>query len=218
MYFDEDLRFLVEHGKMSTGNNWGTGMILVDPTTRKIALCKRNDTHQWCTPGGKVERTESPLQGVLRETKEESNVEVRSAIFYSYEMHVAENGKNWTSFMFLSTDFDASAMNPQETEFEQGCNWVWVPVQDALQLDLFPPTRKSLERAVEMGLLDWATDPVWQDAQISAVYQNYIGFVDCPKNASQASDSCCCAYSYLGEGTWGGAFDTGYPIGCTGCC
>ena len=182
MFIDNDLKELVTTSSMKQGNNWGTGMLIIHPVTRKILLGKRIDTHNFCSPGGKVEIGESPLQGVLRETKEESNIKVNSCNFYSYEMHTAENGKNWTSFMFITDDFDDSAIKNQESEVEP---WDWYTVEEALEMDLFPPTRKSLERAIEEDVIYMAHEP-----------NNYIPFVECPSTASGVQDSCCCAYSY----------------------
>lgn len=147
MVIDNDLKNLVTSSCMKTGNNWGTGMLIVHPQTRKILLGKRTDTHNYCSPGGKVEVGESPLQGVLRETKEESNISCNSVKFYDYEMHMSENGKNWTSFMFVCDDFDDSNIINQASEVEP---WGWYSVEEALTMDLFPPTRKSLERAIEL--------------------------------------------------------------------
>ena len=181
MRIDKDLINLVTNSAMKTGNNYGTGILLVHPTTRKILLAKRTDTKNWCSPGGKCEVGESPLMGILRETKEESNVTVNSIKLYDYEMHTSDNGKNWTSFMFLSDDFDYSNIEHQVTEVEP---WDWFTVEEALQMDLFPPTRKSIERAIENGVLD-----------SSCPETNYIPFVECPTTGF-VKDSCCCAYSF----------------------
>ncbi len=185
MVIDKDLEVLITSSKMKSGNNYGTGMLLIHPITRKILLGERTDTHNMCSPGGKVEIGESPLQGVIRETKEESNVKLNSVKFYSYEMHTAENGKNWTSFMFLSDDFDDSELKPQESEV---VSWDWYTVEEALGMDLFPPTRKSLERAIQEDLVYMAHQP-----------DNYVSYLDMPTSASSASvahDSCPCSYSY----------------------
>lgn len=146
---DNDALQLVTTASMKSGNNWGTGVICYNPVTQKILMAKRTDTHNWCTAGGKVEVGESPLQGVTRECLEESNVLLKDVIFYAYGAHTSENGKNWVSFMFLSTNFDDSDIKSQATEVEQ---WQWFSVQEALMMDLFPPTRKSIETAMDMGL------------------------------------------------------------------
>ena len=47
MVIDNDLKNLVTSSCMKTGNNWGTGMLIVHPQTRKILLGKRTDTHNY---------------------------------------------------------------------------------------------------------------------------------------------------------------------------
>lgn len=42
----------------------------------KILLTKRNDFHVWCLPGGRVEEDESVAEAAIRETKEESGIDV----------------------------------------------------------------------------------------------------------------------------------------------
>lgn len=183
MHIDKDLLSLVTQSSMTSGNNWGTGMLVIHPITRKLMLGKRTDTKTMCSPGGKVELGESPLMGVLRETKEESNITCNKVKFYDLEMHAAENGKNWTSFMFFTEDFDDSQIKAQKSEIEG--DWDWYTVEEALSMDLFPPTRKSLERAIELDLVYMAHEP-----------DNYIPFEDCPTSGFTIKDSCSCAYSY----------------------
>ena len=184
---DNDLKQLVTTSQMKTGNNWGTGMLIIHPVTGKLLLGKRTDTHNFCSPGGKVEIGESPLQGVLRETKEESNITVNSCEFYDYEMHTAENGKNWISFMFVSTDFDESTIQNQKSEVEP---WDWYSVEEALDMNLFPPTRKSIERAISAGVINTT------EGEHEECCDNCIPFVEMPTTASGVQDSCCCSYSY----------------------
>lgn len=183
MIIDKDIVNLVTCGKMRTGGNWGTGMLIVD-NQGNLLLAQRTDNHNWASPGGKVEVSESPLQGVLRETKEESGLTVNNCKFYSYEMHLAPNSKPWTSFMFMANISDC--VGDIQPQFSEMGEYQWFTLEDALQLDLFPPTRKSIERAIEQGLLQ-------QDLNVDA--NNYIPFVNCPTSGF-ACDSCCCAYSY----------------------
>lgn len=151
MVIDSDFLELVENGKMKQGNNFGCGIICYDPVTCKIPLAKRTDTHTYATAGGKVEVGETPKQGVIRECKEESNIKINSMVCYDYAAHTAPNGKNWLDFMFVSTDFDASKMKNQESEMEA---FEWYTIDEALKLDLFPPSRKGLERLIESKILE----------------------------------------------------------------
>ena len=186
-----DFKDLVCCGVKHSTDNWGTGVIIHDPITNCILLAKRTDTGTYGTPGGKVEMGESPKDGVIRECLEESNVKINSMVCYGDNLHSSPNGKNWVDFLFYSKDYDASALKNQESEME---DWNWVPVSEALNMDLFPPSRTGLELAIERGILgdnqidisDTVVKPAW-----------YIPFVECPTSASQIMDSPPCQYSYV---------------------
>lgn len=147
---DRDTLELVTSSKMKSGNNWGCGVILFNPQTGKILLAERTDTHDLATPGGKVEVGESPMQGIMRECKEESNLELDDLMFYGYHCHTAPNGKNWTDFLFLSTKWHGNLKN-QESEMEE---WHEYDVYDAEFMNLFPPCRFALEVARENNLFE----------------------------------------------------------------
>lgn len=181
---DNDLVSLVMTSQMKSGNNYGTGMLIVDASTNKLLLARRVDTKELASPGGKVELQETPLQGALRETLEESNVIVHKCMIYDYEMHTSPNGKNWVSFMFITRDFDASNIVNQESEMEP---FSWYTVEEALNSQLFPPTRKSIERAIECGVLDFKDKNT----------ENYIPFVNMPNLLTYVQDSECCSYSIV---------------------
>ena len=48
-----------------------------DPTGRKVLLTRRTDNGRWCLPGGRTESGESVVETCLRETLEETGLEVR---------------------------------------------------------------------------------------------------------------------------------------------
>ena len=53
----------------------GASAIIVD-AQRRVLLCHRTDMDFWNLPGGGVEHGETPWQAVIREVKEEVNVDV----------------------------------------------------------------------------------------------------------------------------------------------
>ena len=147
---DLELYNLLTNSKQASGNNWGTGVILYNSITKKILMAKRTDTKNYCSPGGKVEVGESPVKGIARETHEEANVKLNSIKFLGYRCHTSSNNKNWVSFMFLSTDFDYSKIKHQESEVEP---WEWYTIEEALTMELFEPTKISLELALQLGAI-----------------------------------------------------------------
>lgn len=186
---DRDTLELVTSSKMTSGNNWGTGVILFNPKTEKVLLAERTDTHNLATPGGKVELGESPMQGVMRECKEESNVEVDNLMFYGYHCHTSANGKNWTDFLFISTKWHGNVKN-QESEM---MTWNEYDIYEAQFLDLFPPCKFALEVAMKQDLFE----------KLSSKESDANGFF--PESAIKAAkaapgiampDMDVCSYSY----------------------
>ena len=175
----KDFYDMVENGVKRSSDNWGTGIILQHPTTGKILLAKRTDTGQYATPGGKVEYKESPKEGIIRECKEESNVDIKDMIVYGNNLHTAPNGKNWVDFLFYSNSFDDSNIKNQETEMEP---FGWFSLEDALNLNLFPPSRVGLEIAIHEGIVNQTSDPS----------SNYVKYVNAPTSALSIMDSPPC--------------------------
>lgn len=187
---DKDTYDLVTTSKMTSGNNWGTGVILYNPDTDLIYLAERTDTHNLATPGGKVELGESPMQGVMRECKEESNLSLDNLMFYGYHCHTAPNGKNWTDFLFLSTKWHGELKN-QESEMME---WKTYNVYEAIGLDLFPPCNFALKVALEHQLFDSLST---KELDSNGFFPESI--VEYAKKPSGIAlpDTDVCSYSYM---------------------
>lgn len=55
----------------------GVAVFAFDKNGKKLLLVKRRDVPIWVVPGGGLEIGESPKQGAIRETKEESGFDIR---------------------------------------------------------------------------------------------------------------------------------------------
>lgn len=180
MLFTKDIYNMVTQGSPKSYENWGTGIILQNPATDKILLARRVDNKMYGTPGGRVELGESPYKGVIRECKEESNIDILDMKFFGIDYHTSPTNVKWVSFCFYSDYFDEENIKNQKSEMEE---WGYYSVEEALKLELFPPTRQALTLAIELGVLQGA--------------ENFEGipFVNCPKSASEVSVGVPCQYS-----------------------
>ena len=55
----------------------GCSATIFDPTRQKVLLTRRTDNGRWCLPGGRTESGESLTETCLRETLEETGLQVR---------------------------------------------------------------------------------------------------------------------------------------------
>jgi ADP-ribose pyrophosphatase YjhB (NUDIX family) len=55
----------------------GCSATIFDPTRQKVLLTRRSDNGRWCLPGGRTESGESLSETCVRETLEETGLEVR---------------------------------------------------------------------------------------------------------------------------------------------
>jgi 8-oxo-dGTP pyrophosphatase MutT (NUDIX family) len=55
----------------------GCSALIFDAAREKILLTRRQDNGRWCLPGGRVEPGESVAEACIRETLEETGLEVR---------------------------------------------------------------------------------------------------------------------------------------------
>ena len=156
--------------------NWGTGILLYK--AGKLLVAPRKDNNLWGSVGGKVEIGETPIQAAVRECKEESNIQIYNMSFLGTIEHNSPNGKNWLSFVFLSTDFDDSIVKNQVSEMGQ---FEWLSIDELNKRELFPPFKQSLELAIQLNKLN----------------DNSIGYIVAPDKPSKVEDMYHCAYSYV---------------------
>jgi len=161
--------------------NWGTGVVIVD--AGKILLGLRTDNKKWSTPGGRVEVGETPLDAVIRETKEEANVDLNPLMtrFVSRVFSYNE-GVVWDSFTFITNYASVGDMKPALREFSE---LRWIPVNDLPNYDLWSPTIESLAEVFKhcpqylfagVSTLDtYTTSSMDQMAELATAFEGSLG-------------------------------------------
>ena len=79
MSYISELRKMVGHRPLMTT---AAMCILYDPA-RGILLERRSDNGQWCSPGGGLEPGEDAEDGLRREVKEETNLDIANPRFFT---------------------------------------------------------------------------------------------------------------------------------------
>ncbi len=102
----------------------------------------RADHGRWGIPGGLVEFNETVEDAIRRETKEETDAELRELQYLGYVEHILrDEGKHFVSQIFLAKSFSGEAVNMEPDKFER---FEWFDIDD-----LPENTSEVVHRAVE---------------------------------------------------------------------
>ena len=121
----------------------GVGVIVVKDN--KVLLGKRKNSHgdgAWCFPGGHLEFNESWENCAIRETKEETGINIENARFATATNDIFQaEGKHYITIFMLSEykSGEARIMEPEKSE-----QWGWF-AWDNLPQPLFIPVQNLLK-------------------------------------------------------------------------
>ncbi len=112
----------------------------------KFLIVKRSEIelypHQWCAPGGKIEKQESRKQAVVREIKEETSIDLDiKKIKHLKTLYV-----RYPEFDFVFSTFRYELDNfPEVILDEEQQEFAWVTPLEAVSYDLVPDEAESIE-------------------------------------------------------------------------
>lgn len=135
----------------------GLGIMIKDGN--KILLGHRCDNYKdtggiyepgsWTIPGGKQEYCETIFEGAIRETKEETNLDVSDLEVYSVADDIQPN-KHFVTIHIIANKFAGKLKNLEPTKHSE---WKWFELDNLLQ-NLYTPAKKFIEEYLNKeGLL-----------------------------------------------------------------
>ena len=121
------------------------GTIVVD--NEKVLMIKHIKGH-WDFPKGHVEEGESEIQTAMRETKEETNIDVNINLnkIYRYSTEYSPEEGVWKEVIYFIATPTSNNPIPQETEVQ---TVEWVEIDEALKRITFDNMREVFERAMK---------------------------------------------------------------------
>jgi 8-oxo-dGTP diphosphatase len=125
--------------KINIKTNIKGAAVLVRNTCGDVLLLKRAPESRfapdkWGYPGGKIEKGETPEEAVIRETQEETQLQLQTITPLGVVNGVVE--------AFYSNDFAGNV----EIDFEH-TDWKWVPPSELTTYDLAPSALDIYEEA-----------------------------------------------------------------------
>lgn len=123
----------------------GVGVLIFN-SQKQVLLGKRlgkHGTNEYSFPGGKVEVGESFIETAIRETEEETNLELKNPqiIAFSNNLLIEKYGNQWVTIYIVAENWSRELKNPEPDKCE---GWRWYNLEKLPQ-PLFEATRLGVE-------------------------------------------------------------------------
>jgi 8-oxo-dGTP diphosphatase len=128
----------------------GTAALIINPLNRLLMIRRSlNATHgagQWAVPGGWLDYGETPEEGVLRELKEEVDIDAKQARFVGLVINTHPAPVDHVVCLFYKVPFDPFC-RPVIQEPDKTIEHDWVPINRIRDMDLFAPMRSFINES-----------------------------------------------------------------------
>lgn len=127
------------------------GALIRDDSGRVLMIRTHKWSDKWGIPGGKIRRGESAADAVRREIREETALAIDDIRFVMVQDCV-DSREFERPAHFLLLNYTARARDGVAVRLNNEAEeWRWLPVAEALALDLNQPTRTLIEEVVTHG-------------------------------------------------------------------
>lgn len=133
----------------------GVGVTILLTWGNRLLLAKRKGSHgegTWDTPGGHIEPGESVEACAIRETLEETNIQINADIKeIGYTEDFFELEKKHYITCVVRVDIDGSLVTPRIIEPEKfSTEWAWYDISQ-LPDPLFIPVKNAIQKFYDMN-------------------------------------------------------------------
>lgn len=104
----------------------------------KLLMGRRKDDKKWTQPGGHLNPNEHPLEGAVREVKEETGIQLTPNLLHHVATVVNEE-RGLTLYMF-KVDLDMAGKHPSTIKMDpdEECHrWHWVSIKSGMNPDIW---------------------------------------------------------------------------------
>ncbi len=125
------------------------GVFIFNPDNRLLLLKSHKWPGKYVVPGGHVELGERLEDAVLRETKEETGLDVYNLEFINFQEFIYDPSF-WKPRHFIFFDYACKTQSTDVQLNHEAEDHIWVPLEEAAQLPLDAYTRTSVDKLLDM--------------------------------------------------------------------
>lgn len=125
------------------------GVFIFNPDDRLLLLKSHKWPGKYVVPGGHVELGERLEDAVLRETKEETGLDVYGVEFINFQEFIYDPSF-WKPRHFIFFDYACKTQSTDVQLNHEAEDHIWVPLEEAAQLPLDAYTRTSVDKLLDM--------------------------------------------------------------------
>ena len=133
----------------------GVGAVVLDGN--RIVLVKRRYPpfeNKWSIPGGHLKPGETIVEAGLRELREETSIEGRALGIIDVHELIMTGGERRVDRHYLLVDILVEPITKNPQPGSDALEASWFTLQEALQLDLTPSSRKLIEKIARQPIED----------------------------------------------------------------
>lgn len=130
------------------------GALILNQKGEMLLIRTHKWSHHWGIPGGKIKRGETCEEALIREIMEETALALQSIEFVMVQDCIEPpEFQRSAHFLLLNYIARCTAAEPQVVLNEEAQAFQWLPLAEALRMDLNIPTLILLDECVKRGLL-----------------------------------------------------------------
>ena len=126
------------------------GALIFDPQERLFLMKSHKWYGKYVVPGGHIELGEGAVEALVREVKEETNLDVYDVQFLCLQEFVYDDAF-WKRRHFIFLDFTCRTDSTEVTLNHEAQSWVWVTLEEALELPVDGYTDHAIREVIKLG-------------------------------------------------------------------
>ncbi len=120
-------------------------IIILNKENKFLVLHRSNTASSrplaWDLPGGDLDFGEDPMQGIIRETKEETGLDIPNIVPFDVEGHITPDGSFWVTIAYKAECGSKDVvLSYEHDKFE------WLNKEEFLCLESAPKLKRFVER------------------------------------------------------------------------